>query len=116
MMNVNPVGGVHPAFDSWLERRRQRMQAQLAALDAERFGDLADLLDRDRDDRPPAFRRESDREQYRQMLREQEKLVERLALVRRRLLMEIKDVERQQVSGVAQDRVRSLGGSLDGYL
>ena len=115
-MNVDPVGGVHPAFESWLERRRQRMRAQLAALEAEQFGHLAELLDRELDDRPPGPRKEGEREQYRQMLKEQEKLVERLAEVRRRLLTELKDVERQQVAGSMHERTRSLGGSLDGYL
>ena len=39
-MNVNPVSGLHPTFGSWLERRRERLQAQLMALEEDRFGDV----------------------------------------------------------------------------
>ena len=117
VMNVNPVGGVHPAFGTWLERRRQRMEAQMSAIEEERYHDLVDLLDSEQDDRPPQPRSDREREQYRQMLRDQEKLAVRLVQVRRRLLGELRDVERKQASASLEARSRSsLGGSLDGYL
>lgn len=116
MMNVNPVGGVHPAFEAWLHRRRQRMRAQLSALEDERYHDLIDLLDVDTDDRPPDPGSEWERREYRRMLRDQEELGLKLVEMRARLLSELRDVQRMKVAGASAERTRALGGSLDGYL
>ena len=116
-MNVNPIHNLHPAFDAWLERRRESMQARLAALEDERYEDLAELITKEEEDQPPEPRDEGEREQYRQLLAEHEEFQDRLQEVRRKLLQELKDVERQQVRGpIAADRYRGLGGTLDGYL
>ena len=115
-MNVSPIGSVHPSFGRWLERRRERMLQQLNAIDEERFHDLARLIDDDHDDPPPQPRSRAEHEEYKQMLEENEHLVRRLAQIRSRLLIELRDVEREQVKGAVPERRRSLGGSLDGYL
>jgi hypothetical protein len=115
-MNVYPVGGVPSSFEAWLERRRARVQAQIAALDDGRYSDLAELIGHDGDDRPPPPQSALEREEYRRMLREHEQLAQRMALVRRRLLIELRDVERQRVSGPMGEPYRALGGSLDGYV
>ena len=115
-MSVNPVGGIPPSFGSWVERRRERIQAQLSALDDERFNDLATLIDADDEDRPPEPESEEDEREYRKMLADSEDLVRRLAKIRGRLLIELRDVERQQVSGPISESRRGRGGSLDGYL
>jgi hypothetical protein len=115
-MNINPVSRVHPGFGSWIERRRKRMEAQLSALEEERYGDLAVLIGDDDQDRPPDPESETERDEYRRMLKESIQLSARLALVRGRLLEELKDVERMQQNAGPVERRSSRGGSLDGYL
>lgn len=115
-MHIHPIGHVHPAFGSWLERRRKRMEAQLSALDDERFDDLAVLIGADDEDRPPQPRSEAEREEYRRMLDDSRRLTERLAMVRSRILDELKDIERRQVRSVPVERRSGRGGALDGYL
>jgi len=115
-MNISPVGRIHPAFGSWLERRRERMEAQMSALTDERYGDLAVLISDDDEDRPPNPESESERQEYRRMLKESLQLSERLALVRGQLLEELKDVDRRQGAALPIERRSSRGGSLDGYL
>lgn len=115
-MYVNQVGGMHPAFGTWVERRRQRMLAQLSAIEEERFHDLAVLIDQEPEDPPPQPRNEREREEFRRMLEENEELVRRLASIRAKMLAELRDIERKQVRGVAPGRRSALGGTLDGYL
>jgi len=115
-MRIEPAHGVHPVFSSWLERRRKRMQAQMQAIDEERFEDLVQLLDEEDDDRPPTLRSEGEREEYRRMLADSEALTARLAQIRSRLLTELRDVERRQGRAMPRDGRSTRGGSLDGYL
>ena len=115
-MRIEPSHGVHPVFSSWLERRRDRMRAQMQAIDEERFDDLADLLGEDEEDRPPTPQSEGERQEYRRMLADSQELAARLAEIRGRLLAELKDVERRQGHVLPRDGRSGRGGSLDGYL
>lgn len=115
-MNVYPVGGISTPFESWLDRRRERARAQLSAMSDGRFVDLAALIGEDTDDRPPPPTNEFEREEFRRMLYEHEKLTQRMAQMRRSILMELRDVERQRVSGPVGEPYRVLGESLDGYV
>jgi hypothetical protein len=115
-MNVYPIASVPSSFEAWLDRRRARAQAQFAALDDGRLADLAELMGHEVEDRPPPPRNEFEREEYRRMLREHEELSQRMAQMRRRILIELRDVERQRVSGPMGEPYRALGGSLDGYV
>lgn len=115
-MHIHPIGQVHPAFGSWLERRRKRMEAQLSALEEERFEDLAVLIGADDEDRPPEPRSPAERDEYRRMLDDSRRLTERLAMVRSRILEELKDLERRQVRSAPIERRSGRGGTLDGYL
>ena len=115
-MQVQPIGGPHPAFASWLDRRRKRIRAQMAALDEERYRDLVHLISADHEDRPPPPLSAAERDEYRQMLDDSRQLTERLLRVRGRLLEELRDVERRRRGAPPPERKRSLGGSLDGYL
>lgn len=92
------------------------MEAQLTALDDERFDELAILIGSDDEDRPPQPRSEAEREEYRRMLEDSRVLTERLASVRRRLLEELRDIERGRVRSAPIERRSARGGSLDGYL
>lgn len=114
-MSIPPVGGIHPAFGGWLERRRARLQAQLAALDEERLGELAALLAHEEEDRPPRPSTAQERAEYLKLLRDHERVAQRMAMLRRRLLEELKDLERERVAGPATERHRSVGGTFDGY-
>ncbi|MEQ1855318.1 MAG: hypothetical protein ABL963_02555 [Longimicrobiales bacterium] len=115
-MNVSPIGGVPSSFEAWLDRRRARVRAQTEALDDGRFADLAELIGHDGDDRPPPPQNEFEREEYRRVLREHEQFAQRMAQMRRRILIELRDVERQRVTGPLGQPHRALGGSLDGYV
>lgn len=114
-MNVHPIGGLHPTFGSWLERRRARLQAQLAALDEERLEELSSLLAQEEEDRPPHPRSAQERAEYLKLLRDHERVAQRMALLRRRLLDELKDLERERVAGPPPERHRTVGGTFDGY-
>lgn len=114
-MNVQPIGGIHPAFESWLERRRARLQAQIAALDTERLDELVTLLGQEEQDRPPTPRTLEERHEYLRMLREQERLTERIAVLRRRLIAELEELDRERVRLPPEPRNRSVGHTFDGY-
>ncbi len=115
-MNVYPIGGIATPFETWLDRRRVRAKSQLSALNDGRFIDLAALIGEDTEDRPPPPSNEFEREEYRRMLLEHEALTRRMAEMRRSILLELRDVERQRVSGPVGEPYRALGGSLDGYV
>ncbi len=115
-MQVQPVNGMHPPFARWIERRRQRMQAQVEALDAERFDDLAQLIDADDEDRPPPATTDEERDEYRRMLMESRELSNRMAEIRSRLLGELRDVERKQVRGPIGEKRSHRGRAVDGYM
>lgn len=116
-MHIQPTNQVHPVFGSWLERRKRRMEAQLTALNEERYSDLVDLLGADDEDRPPEPRSDAEREEYRRMLEESRQLSERLIRVRGRLLEELRDVDRRRRQySPPSERRSGRGGSLDGYL
>lgn len=115
-MNVQPIGRVHPAFESWLERRRRRIDAQMSAIDEERYGDLVELIGADDEDRPPEPRSEAEREEYRRMLADSRRLTERLLRVRGRLLEELRNVERRRMHAPPREQRSSRGTALDGYL
>lgn len=115
-MSIQPVGSVHPAFARWIERRRQRVAAQVEAIGDERFGDLARLIEDDDQDRPPDPQNEEERAELERMLADSRDLASRMAKVRARLLVELRDVERKQVSGHVEERRSERGGVLDGYL
>ena len=111
-----PVGGPHPAFESWLERRRKRIQAQMSALDEERYHDLVHLIGGDDEDRPPEPRTAAERDEYRRMLEDSRKLTERMLRVRGKILEELRDMERRRQRLLPGSNRSSRGGSLDGYL
>ena len=115
-MHIQPTNHVHPVFGSWLERRKRRMDAQLTALDEERYGDLVELIGADDEDRPPEPRSEAEREEYRRMLDESLALSERLVRVRGRLLEELRTIDRRRLHAPPMERRSGRGGSLDGYL
>jgi hypothetical protein len=115
-MNIHPTQGLQPAFASWIVRRRKRIEAQMNALDASRFEELADLIEQEDRDRPPPPQSEAEEEEYRRMLRESEELAARLADIRGHLLVELRDIERQQVRGQIGENRSLRGGSLDGYV
>ena len=115
-MQIQPTNRVHPVFGSWLERRRRRMEAQLSALDEERYGDLVELIGAEEEDRPPEARSEAEREEYRRMAEESRRLTERLIRVRGRLLEELRSIDRRRRHAPPSERRSARGGSLDGYL
>jgi hypothetical protein len=115
-MNVEPVGAIHTDFGKWLERRRARLEAQLAALETERLEDLVALLAHEDDDRPPSPRTSQERAEYLKVLREHERLAQRMAVLRGRLLQELKELDRERIQPSTLDRYRSIGHRFDGYL
>lgn len=115
-MRVEPASGVHPVFSSWLERRRERVRAQLQALEDERFEDLVGLLDEEAADPPPRPRSEQERSEYEEVLSGSEELTRRLTDVRSRILLELRSVERRQGRSLPHQGRSRRGAALDGYV
>jgi hypothetical protein len=115
-MYIHPSSHVHPVFGSWLERRKRRIDAQITAIEEERFGDLVELIGADEEDRPPEPRSEAEREEYRRMLEDSRNLTERLIRVRGRLLEELRTIDRRRQHALPVERRSGRGSSLDGYL
>lgn len=115
-MRVEPTASVHPVFSSWLERRRERMRAQMQALDDERFEDLVGLLDEEAADPPPPPGTDEERAEYEKMLASGEELTRRLADLRSKVLVELRGVERRQGRTLPNQGRSRRGGSLDGYV
>ena len=115
-MRVEPASGVNPVFSSWLERRRARMQAQMHALEDERFEDLVGLLDQEAEDPPPHPRSDQERSEYERMLAGSEELTRKLADMRSRVLLELRSVERRQGRSLHHQGRSRRGAALDGYV
>ena len=115
-MYVSPIRRTDPVFGSWIERRRAHIQAQLAALEEERYGDLVELITAVDDDRPPPPRSELERQEYQQMLADSRELTERLIRVRARVLEELRGIERRRATPSPRERRSERGRAIDGYL
>lgn len=115
-MYVSPVRATDPVFGSWIERRRARIKAQLAALEEERYADLVELITTADEDRPPPPRSELERREYQQMLADSRELTERLIRVRGKVLEELRGIERRRVIPSPRERRSDRGNTLDGYL
>lgn len=116
-MSVSPVRSADPVFGSWLDRRRASVEAQMKALEEERYGDLVALITKEDEDRPPPPPTSmGEREAYQQVLTDSRELTERMLKVRGRILEELRGIERRRSAPLPSERRSGRGGSLDGYL
>ena len=113
---VDPIEHVPAVFSRWLERRRQNIEEQLAALDEERYADLLQLIGDADDDVPPAPQGDLEYQEYLRLLEDNRRLGDRLIEMRGRILDELRSVDRRRVSAPPSRRRGGRGGSLDGYL
>lgn len=115
-MYVSPLRKSDPVFGSWVERRRAHINAQLAALEEERYGDLVELITAVDEDRPPAPRSAREEAEYEKMLADSRELTERLIRVRSRILEELRGLERRRAVPPPDERRSERGRAIDGYL
>lgn len=116
-MSVSPVRSADPIFGSWLDRRKARIEAQMKALEEERYGDLISLITEEDEDRPPPPPASmGEREAYQQVLTDSRALTERMLKVRGRILEELRGIERRRSAPLPTEGRSGRGGSLDGYL
>jgi len=116
-MSVSPVRSADPIFGSWLDRRRARIEAQMKALEDERYGDLITLItDEEGDHPPPSPRSPVEREAYQQVLTDSRALTERMLKVRGQILEELRGLDRRRGAPLPTESRSGRGGSLDGYL